>query len=519
MTPYSRKLLQTGGAFIAISMLSACSTTSGPAGGFMETLGDVGAKTMELGGRALAGTADFLHLHDEAEAHGGASRSDVAQAGIDSDILQTEALDGELDMALMETETTLLDGDVIVEAAESNIIVREPLDETLQGTLEGTNLVDNTELGLESESTLTMATPDPLAIDPLANPDPLAPIELAATTATPVPASASSAQSVATSDLIHEVQAKENLWDIAKSTTGDANNWHVLADINNLAPNASVFPGQELTIPADMIKPGYLKGTSLNTAAATAAQDTVVTAASTETKRLVIPAEGVQADADAPMVDITADAQQFKVGPGESLWNFAKRTTGDATNWKTIAAQNNFTEKQATSVYPGQSVYVPSSLVKSIDGGDNAVVAAAPAKQVVKTEIAAAPKANDTDTDALEAAAAVLASSASILDDKAPIKIVEAKFQESEVAIATPEVETAQIAVEAKQQITDNAAQQIMVSGTYYPKAIYNEADFSSSLLMRVSPGTQLSVSKAVGPWYQVMTEKGVGYVHARDIR
>jgi len=432
-----------------------------------------------------------------------APQSATAQTGTDSDILQTEALDGELDMELaeMETESTLLDGDsnVIVEAAGSNIVIREPLEETL---LDSELLADNADaglndLGLETENTLAMATPDPLAVDPLANPDPLAPIaDPIPTAATPAPAT--SAASVATSDLIHEVQASENLWDIAKTTTGDANNWHVLADINNLAPNASVFPGQELTIPADMIKPGYLQDAGATTAAATlqpAATDTEVQTASTDTKRLVIPEDGEltdnteladnsAADTEAVKVDITADAQRFKVGPGETLWNFAKRTTGDATNWKTIAAQNNFTEKQATSVYPGQSIYVPSGIVKSID----AVAAAVPAKEVVKTELAAAPKVNDTDTDALEAAAAVLASSESILDDSAPIKIVEAKFQEPEAttAAAAVKVEPETLAVEAKKQNVANAGQQIMVSGTYYPKAIYNEADFSSSLLMRV---------------------------------
>lgn len=59
----------------------------------------------------------------------------------------------------------------------------------------------------------------------------------------------------------------------------------------------------------------------------------------------------------------------------------------------------------------------------------------------------------------------------------------------------------------------------ILVSGTYYPKAVYNKADFSSSLLMRVSPGTALKVAGAQGPWFKVETDKGVGYMHARDIR
>lgn len=496
MTLISQKLLRTGGALVAISMLSACGSMPRSGGEFgenvVDTLGTVGAKTMDIGGRAIASAKDFLGLYPVND-----------QGVVESDILQNEALDGDVDMALMESETTLLDdgSDVVIEAAGSNVVLKQPLDTTLANT------PDNTDLVLDEETTLALANPDPLAIDPLANPDPLAP----ATT---------NAQSVATADLIHEVQSQENLWDIAKTTTGDANNWHVLADINNLAPNASVFPGQELIIPADMIKPGYLQDTTENAAAVAPTASVKVVTASNDSKRLVIPEEGAlegNAAVDAPAVDITTNAQQFNVGPGESLWNFAKRTTGDATNWKAIAAQNNFSEKQAVTVYPGQSIYVPSDMVKSIDGVANSALAtAAPAANADATVAAVTPKMNETDADALAAAAAVLASNASILDETQPIKIVEAKFQAEE---GTSELDTAQLALEANQQIDSNAGQQIMVSGTYYPKAIYNEADFSSSLLMRVSPGTQLSVSKAVGPWYQVMTEKGVGYVHTRDIR
>ena len=41
---------------------------------------------------------------------------------------------------------------------------------------------------------------------------------------------------VSASELTHEVGDSETLWDIAKKTTGDATNWHVLADVNDLAP-------------------------------------------------------------------------------------------------------------------------------------------------------------------------------------------------------------------------------------------------------------------------------------------
>jgi len=59
----------------------------------------------------------------------------------------------------------------------------------------------------------------------------------------------------------------------------------------------------------------------------------------------------------------------------------------------------------------------------------------------------------------------------------------------------------------------------IVVSGTYYPKAVYNDANFSASLPMRVSPGTELQVIRSLGPWFEVRTEQGIGFVHSRDIK
>jgi len=76
------------------------------------------------------------------------------------------------------------------------------------------------------------------------------------------------------------------------------------------------------------------------------------------------------------------------------------------------------------------------------------------------------------------------------------------------------------LAADAEETLNDGTLpSQIMVSGTYYPKAIYNNADFSSSLLMRVSPGTTLEVSRAMGSWYEVETNQGIGYVHQRDVK
>ncbi|NND91641.1 MAG: LysM peptidoglycan-binding domain-containing protein [Granulosicoccus sp.] len=316
-------------------------------------------------------------------------------------------------------------------------------------------------------------------------------------------------------DLVHEVAASETLWDISRKTTGDANNWHVLADVNNLGPNAAVFPGQQLIIPADMVKP------ALDESMAAAP-----TPGSADAEPADQPMQVTQADtgnSDAGMETPAGNEQlagtPFKVNSGETLWDFAKRTTGDATNWQAIAGQNRFSEKQAVLVKAGQTIYVPEMLVRpELAAAGNEQQPAASrivSAEVDESSIKLSP-ANDDNTSAIDASTELLAEAASTLDETQPIKIVEATFKSDEPAQPMTVVPATQLATGNQDP---QAPAQIMVSGTYYPKAVYNEADFSSSLLMRVSPGTTLQVSKAMGKWFQVETDKGIGYVHQRDIK
>lgn len=351
-------------------------------------------------------------------------------------------------------------------------------------------------------------------------------------------------------DLVHEVAPSETLWDIAKKTTGDANNWHILADTNNLGPGASVFPGQELIIPADMVKPDYGMQVDVDSTLQ-ASSDLYV-----DTQDLAGSGSDAAGEAVAETADLLASQQvngkPFKVNPGETLWDFAKRITGDATNWQQIAGENNFSDEQASYVRTGQTIYVPENLIRPELGAaqsdeqvepDSARLslpvpeqqAALPATQATDpvnaqkseeelaiTVITTASAARRTIGESAPADTSlnILDESSNVLDETQPIKIVEATFKSSKSPAPTlpvnPDDTTAAMVA------TDKNAQspaQIMVSGTYYPKAVYNEADFSSSLLMRVSPGTTLQVSKAMGSWYQVKTDKGLGYVHQRDIK
>lgn len=395
-----------------------------------------------------------------------------------------------------------------------------------------------------------------------------------------------------TKEIIHEVAPNENLWKIAKMTTGNATNWHVLADVNNLAPDAAVFPGQELIIPADMVKAEYLQqaGSSIQMDELNQ-DDTLQTAllgenrtelATAAPERLKIPA------ADSAETRTINDPQPingtaFKLQPAETLWDLAKRTTGDAMNWKAIAQLNNFSDKQAVVVHAGQTIYVPDDLVDEQESAPTDQSTAdisetlkpvtqeklalletntdASGDQLGKqssVQFAASSSASSSDLDVIATGKLIAETTGAVqalpttelpaispldetqsikLSDAAeinaapvvapeqstqaqptqaqPMKIVEATYKADELLEPLP-IDDELPTIGKNSRATPD---EIMVSGTYYPKAVYNEADFSSSLLMRVSPGTKLQVSNAIGTWFQVETDKGIGYVHQRDIK
>jgi len=354
---------------------------------------------------------------------------------------------------------------------------------------------------------------------------------------------AAAAAAAAAEDLVHVVAGQETLWDIAKLTTGDATNWHVLADINDLGQSAMVFPGQELIIPADMVKQDFDE--PLNNGAIASAVDDSGDISEPDTPQLAAATEAQQS------VETELEGTGFEVNNGENLWNFSKRTTGNATNWQTIANYNGFTEQQAITIQPGQTIYVPDELVRedSMDAAENDL---ATESQVLDDQNAgvvdttensvlesASTLADDTSNNVLsdantETLAAALPSSGAEITAAATEGASEVIAQNTAIEVDTGEAgEIAEAAYQSDDTLNSddsadavvavsenaNIPSEIKVSGTYYPKAVYNDADFSASLLTRVSPGTTLQVSGAQGTWYQVQTDKGVGYVNQRDIQ
>jgi len=489
----------------AVLSLSACSTAPKIAG---VDLGEVGAGLSEMGSSAWEGTKNLLHIGPT----------------------EPELLD-EVDLALMEDDANM---EAIQLAANDNEPVL-PLDDT-PATM--TDLISNEPLlpqdyAKQQNKPAFGQIPDQpavagstLVLGDTATQQPATTLQqqlledeaLAAGTELLSTKGAAPVETVASNDMTHVVGENETLWVIAKRTTGDANNWHVIADINNLAPNAAVFVGQKLVIPADMVKPS--EAVAAESIAVVQVEEPAIVALNIPAKKTAEPqieeavvaaAEQIKTTAPADAGNIMADATALKVGNGETLWDFAKRTTGDATNWKLIADKNLFDEKQLASIRPGQKIYVPTDMVRSRDAS-GALIAKGAEGTVPTAVIGGALPQNK---EAIDATAAVLAGTN---QPEGKVKIVEAAYQDSDgITPVTAESLSKEAAIAVAEN--DDKLGKVMVSGTYYPKAVYNQADFSSSLLMRVSPGTQLLVSKAIGPWLEVKTDKGVGYVHSRDIK
>lgn len=513
-TPFQFSILAA-----AVLSLSACTTSPKVAGIDLGSVGSgigkVGSKTKELSASAWESTKEFLNIGPNSPELLDEVDLALMEEDADLDAVQLASVDGDLPL-LPQSADGSTDPNVLL--PRTSVPANADEQQLAFGEIPSSA---NTATDASGDI-IVLASTDGPAVQPAD--DIIVASNEAMGTGNTIIANDADTETVATKDLIHEVGESETLWNIAKATTGDANNWHVIADINDLAPDAAVYPGQKIVIPADMLKEEQVsvvaevdssEGNALlkeNVQPTVALNVPSKNADAVTAESVAAAADQIKPAASATPENLMADATALKVGTGETLWDFAKRTTGDATNWKLIAEKNLFTEQQAGMVVPGQKIYVPNDMVRYRD--ENGVL-------IAKGEEGSIPTATiggvmPSDQTSIEATAAVLTGNNQPAEGE--IKIVEAAYQDdSAIKPVTPETLSAEASEEM--ETTTGDLGKVMVSGTYYPKAVYHDADFSSGLLMRVSPGTQLIVSKAVGPWLEVQTDKGTGYVHSRDIK
>lgn len=151
----------------------------------------------------------------------------------------------------------------------------------------------------------------------------------------------------------------------------------------------------------------------------------------------------------------------YRVRSGDFLSRIAKKTTGDGENWREIAHYNDI--KNPNKLNKNDTVMIPGHLLP-IDKPKEIV------KEITSTPIESKP--------------------------------------------ITAEIEPNKEADRVKYN-----SEWVMVEGSYYPKAIYRNPNYTGGMLTRVLPGTKLKFIKSGKNWIHVETEKGQGYLHRSDAR
>lgn len=208
-----------------------------------------------------------------------------------------------------------------------------------------------------------------------------------------------------------------------------------------------------------------------------------------------------------PAADI-ADST-YEVEQDDRLSEIALRLTGESSNWNIIAARNNITDPRALAV--GTVLIIPGELFEN-----KATVAARDTEntaQVVDITDLSALAPRVTTGAGVSVLQGHSAPDLSTVKDSADITV-------SAVTInRTFDLQPIEQALETDHtsQRYDSAAPQIRVTGTYYPKGVYEQPANYARLIGRAAPGTLFELDNEINDWYKIITDQGIGYIRSSD--
>jgi len=178
----------------------------------------------------------------------------------------------------------------------------------------------------------------------------------------------------------------------------------------------------------------------------------------------------------APSIEVIT----HRVRTGDRLSDIAKKYTGSAENWRSIAAFNEISNPRRLRV--GDEIEIPMSLkpgyVDSRAGNNNTA-------PVAQTTVAQASSDDDIAEVVIQP-----------INDNRNFELNPLPTDQSQQA--------------------STASAYVKIVGSYYPKGVYSQPAPYSTLLLRVAPGTLFEFDRKVNDWYKVNTDKGTGYI--RDV-
>lgn len=168
----------------------------------------------------------------------------------------------------------------------------------------------------------------------------------------------------------------------------------------------------------------------------------------------------------------------------ERLSDIALELTGDADNWTAIAEHNGIRNARRLSV--GATLEIPGHLIDPEIGQDADWAAVPPAAEPAPPILAQRPVAEPEAADVVVSA---------VTTNKAFDLIPLAAGVSSARA----------------------STRYVKVVGSYFPKGVYTHPDSASRLVMRLAPGTVLTLDREYDGWFKVETSEGEGYLRVAD--
>jgi len=198
---------------------------------------------------------------------------------------------------------------------------------------------------------------------------------------------------------------------------------------------------------------------------------------------------------------------EHTIEPGDLLVDIAKKYTGDGDLWRAIAAYNKITDPRSLRI--GDVIAIPNSLIP---------------EELRKVEPTSSTRGLEDSTTLLDVAGipgstAVLpvTSTNTLALKRDPVAPATDVVVQSVVTNRTFELNPIDESELRPTRSVSGEMPQIKVSGTYYPKGVYQQPASYSTLMMRATPGTVFELEREVNDWYKIITADGVGYLRAVD--
>ncbi len=327
----------------------------------------------------------------------------------------------------------------------------------------------------------------------------------------------------------HVLGAGETLYSIASQFTGSSTNWKKIADYNGIENPDAMLVGDEVLIPLDLVilesgnnkdSASYALVSPVQTALDEAVKET--TNPETRPSPTVISATEIVIHSDENIPEINSSTETIQAEYIQD--QTPEKQATHAQDFEPVAENDISTSENTPAIRTKDAV--SSSEKPSIDPPSPPSLRERLSNfaSLIKTGFKRPSSSQREETSVTPTPAANTQDSPRETVDMASLDIVEKdsvdKDPGNSVQQSRPEQAPTLDATSAENNGSPRAlkpVKRIQIDGNFTPKAIYKGAGYESGLLMRVAPGTTFELMSQKDDWYEVETDKGMGYVFHRD--